>query len=204
MQLRDNNFYCTPAQIEDDANGKVARIAFPGVIYLYDLPEEYWCYFVEDNNHSRSKDVDFKETRSKDVEVKEDISETQQVLNTNNTIQFKNGYYKTDVSEINKLESLHIQAGFGRGLKKIDITDDPIMQSKDLLKFILDFILCENSIFVMGALLGMSADNKEAKLWELYKAYYAKLAVDNVSRLVHEENERLGMVLESFGYDPLG
>lgn len=181
MHLRNNNFHCSPVRVEDGAKQKIAYFVFEGSVYEYELAEDYWHYFSEVTSFS-----------SKPIQVKDYASSSAKVNTAVSTVAFKQDYL---------LENLSIQSGYGRALKKINIDADPILQSKDLLKFILDFILCENSRFDVSEILGMNAENKEAELWELYKAYYGKLAIDNVSRLVQEENERLGAVLDSFGYE---
>lgn len=178
--LRENNKKCMPTRIESGQQHEVAYFVFDGVPYEYDLIEPYWDFFEE---------VEECEPDSSDsLLYPAKVSYPAKALNASDFT----------------IKNLKIQTETAKHLEKLEIIEEPGLRTQDLLKFILDNIVCEHPTFDISHVLGKPSEEKEQLLWEIYKAYHAKIAIDNVILLAQKEESKLSNFLDSYSYDPLG
>lgn len=191
MHLRENNKVCSPIRIEPGPTGKIAYFTFDGSPYEYDLLESYWGLFmeVEENKNSDITGV---------------LHEKESTFHGSaNLDSFKikpGGLTPSDLT----IKKLSIQTETAKYLKTLEIIEEPGLRTQDLLKFILDNIVCENPTFDISFVLGKSSVEKDQLLWDVYKAYNAKIAIDNVVALAQAEQSKLDNILDNYSYNPLG
>lgn len=185
--IRENG-YVTITYHNYGTNGRTAVVS--DGIYDYDIPADLWKWFKPYAEIATLEEV--KAPEPSPLTTKFDFIDS--------------GYGKcvpASTFSLDNIKSLSIQSDFGIGLEKIEIIDVPGLRTEQLMKFIMEHILNEDPLFVMDSVLNDNAapEEKEAYLWELYKLYQRKLAVNHVYDLISKERNSIQQQLAKFEYN---
>lgn len=186
--LREQGYVCIAGMYE----GVVEKIAsVSDGVYEYEIPEYLWCWFIP---YVEPAIATLEEAKAPEPGKHNFIDGKLFEIN-------KDSIKTIEVGSSPSFEKLEIQSAYGRNLTTFAVVDDPVLRTEYLMKFVTEHILTDDPLFILDGIMDKTPEEKESYLWELYKVYQRKLAINKIHELVVAERNEIDKLLSTYEYN---